>query len=162
VAGEPFHRTGVVGDAVTLRSATITLEQVRLSRSIMPTDQQKATTKGVWVVLSLGFAPRLPDLVMARPSIVTPDGRRFGDGQSVRTMCGPQQPGFTLECDMVLEVTEDALVGSRLEIPADPSISGVADDLADFDLGITQQKASELLTETAPIALREPALKGTR
>ncbi len=154
----PFVREGAVGDTIELRTADVTVRGVDGSR-LVRVFSSTAQTPGVFVVVEVDWAPRGQASMLAgsAPEIVAEDGRVFGGFQPVANNCGPAQPGLPVRCQLPFEVSADAAAGARLRIPAGSS-TGIADDVADIDLGITPEQAARWAASTTVIALLESAV----
>lgn len=151
----PFVHPAEIGDTVLLRTAETSVTAVSSAKEIELLGQV-AGTDGLWLVFDISWNPRNEPAILPNRAIAvrTVDGRTFGETQAVTSNCGPTQPGLRVECQIAIEVTEDALAGAHLLIPAGGSITA-SDDVADFDLGIDADRAEALSSPEERIALTE-------
>lgn len=157
----PFLHEAKIGDTVHLRTADTSVTAVQTAREIEHLGEI-AGTSGIWIVFDITWNPqRQPSLLPNRAIAVrATDGRTFGDMQAVTNNCGPTQPGLPVACQIAIEITEDALEGAHLLIPADGSINA-SDDVADFDLGIDADRAAALAQVAERITLKESEVSGS-
>jgi len=163
VANLPFVHTAALGVPVTMRTGTFAVTKVDAS-PIVGTQLDTAVTGGLFLVLTVDVTASGEPLYPASDDlrIVASDGREFGGRPPVREVCGPAQPGLTLTCMLPVEITPDALAGSRLRLPAaNRDIVGPGEsEYAEIDLGISADAAAELAGRTTPILLAKPTVKG--
>lgn len=151
----PFRHTASVGDAVDLRTGTVTVTQVRTAKELRLRGQRAVTT-GVWVVLDLSWRARdkPTQLSLLHLRIQAADGRTYGGLPAFVPPCGLGQPGIEKRCQVQFELPADALAGTRVLIPASVTLTG-SDDVADIDLGIDDASAASLAAPSEPITLDE-------
>lgn len=157
----PFLHEAEIGDTVRLRTADASVTAVQTSKEVELLGQI-AGTSGIWIVFDITWNPqRVPSVLPNRAVAVrAADGRTFGETQAVTNNCGPTQPGLPVVCQIAIEITEDALEGARLLIPAGGSIRA-SDDVADFDLGIDADRAAQLAQPSDRITLKESGVSGS-
>lgn len=163
VGEAPFVHTAALGEPVSLRTGTVTVDGVSAS----PIVRQGGTSISAYSAAGTFLAVRVTFVALREPGapsyatmrVATTDGRTFGNpGLSVLPACGVGQPGLARSCTYVFEVDPTALAGARLLVPA--SRLDVPDDVADVDLGLTAERAAELAANTAPIDVAPPTEKG--
>ena len=157
-----FSHHAAVGEAVTLRTGTITVTDVRTAATVSYNGNVARTT-GLWVVIDLEWtAAREPrPLPLAALLLETPDGRRFGGLPALFVTCTYGQPGLVHSCQLPLEVTPDALAGSRLLVPAGTNVDA-PDDVAVIDLGVDAARAEAMAAAAGTIAVPQTAVRGVK
>lgn len=152
----PFFHEALVGDTVELRSAHVTVTDVRTAHEIEYLGQI-AGTAGVWIVFDIEWSPVREPAVLRGHSIAVRahDGRMFGGAQAILNNCGPTQPGLPVSCTLAIEMAADALTDATLLIPAGDSVTA-SDDVAVINLGIDADRAAALAAPTARIPLSTP------
>ncbi|MEZ5086283.1 MAG: hypothetical protein R2722_08550 [Tessaracoccus sp.] len=154
VLGEtPFLHEAIIGEQVALRTADVTVTEVRSAKQVV-LHGQVSESAGVWLVADIVWEPRHePSLLGGTlPVVVSTDGRTFGGTQAVINNCGPTQPGLPVTCQLPFEMPVDALEGARLRIPAATTVRG-SDDVADIDLAIDAEMAQQLAATDEQLAL---------
>ena len=157
ILSRPFVHEAHVGEPVTLRTATVTVTDVRAADEVA-SYRSIASTTGVWLVVDLEVVAReeAGRLIPAAFRLRAADGRLFGELPAVTVSCGPLQPGIAVRCTVPFEVPPDAVPGAHLLIPAAADVEAT-DDLADVDLGIDDALAA---TPERRITLIEPKIVG--
>lgn len=159
-AGEaPFVREAAVGDAVELRTGTVTVEGIRAASEVVHSSQV-AATEGLWLLADVRFDARGETRYLPQPWLVTPDGTRYGDRQAVTLSCGPAQPGLPVRCTVGLEVPKSALEGAHLWIPADHLGTDNPDDLLDVDLALDAAAVETLTKDLEQVVVEPPQVVG--
>ena len=155
VASRPFVRAGELGQPITLRTGTLTVLSASVTHSVSQFGTTYTTPHG-WLVVRVQYTAAGRTNTLTNPTIVAADGREFGGYQSVPTPCGPAQPDFTIACDLVVEVAQDALPGARLRLMADP-LGGARtpDDVAEVDLRLTADGVAQSLAGASAIELAQ-------
>lgn len=158
VIGErPFMHEASLGDTVRLRTADVTVTAVQTAFEVeSKSTGQVASTSGVWIVFDITWSPVGESALLENQAAVVraADGREFGGSQAVTSNCGPTQPGLPVACQLPIEISADALEGAHLLLPAGGYIN-LSDDVADYDLGIDAELASELADADERIVLLE-------
>lgn len=155
VDADPYVRPGVVGRPVTLRSFIVTATDLEAGREIASLGTVTSTTAH-WLVVGYtvearGEARTVPPAVLR---LRAADGRLFGETPGTTVACGPAQPGIPVRCWVPFEVPADALPGARLLVPAGVDVA-MMDDVADIDLGISPERATELVAAAGRVTLPE-------
>lgn len=153
--GRPFEHHATVGEAVEVRTGTLSVNGVQTSREVEIHGQVAATT-ALWLVVDFEW------LAKDRPSpyaasevrLLTPDGRTYGGVGPVPVACIPGQPHITLGCQALIELPADALEGAALRLPA--ALNSELDDVVIVDLGIDAARAAELAQPAERIQLTGP------
>lgn len=158
--GVPFTHAAGIGEAVPLRTHTVTVDGIAAGTEVASYGAVTGTTAH-WLVVSytveaVGQSASFPPAFLR---LRAADGRLFGETPGTIVACGPAQPGIPLRCTVPFEVPADALAGAHLLVPAGIEV-GLSDDLADIDLGITAADAATLAASTARIDLPEPQVGG--
>lgn len=156
----PFVVVGRVGQALTLRTGTVSVEGVDASTKVTDGSSHAVSAHGVFVVLTLTWQPSSKPLPTAEGTVVASDGRRYTGGSPVTGSCSTTQPTLRIRCQQVFELPGDALVGARLELPADPSGRTEGDQVAQVDLGIDDSQAAALRARTDELTIRRSAPAG--
>lgn len=131
---EPHTVAAAVGEEASLRTARVTVEDVRLGSSIvgqgvaLPTD-------GVWVVADLTLTPRDEDAALSYAQVVDGQGRVFRATQPGSRTCAGSGPQIPLRCSLAIEVPAEAVPGATLQLGTgvDPRF----DNLLEVPLGLT-------------------------
>ncbi|MEL4359254.1 MULTISPECIES: hypothetical protein [unclassified Luteococcus] len=146
VLEQRYERTGVVGQAVPMRTLSVTVHGVS-SAAKVKNYSGVATTRGIWLVVDLGYTAKDSTESLDPGSIVSVDGRRFGGKQAVTLSCGVSLPGIEHGCRQIFELPKGVLAGARYEVPTAGGQQG--DDVAVIDLQIDQARAQKLEASTA-------------
>ncbi len=156
----PFENRGTLGQAVPIRTGTVTVLSVRAAPkvSVLGTGVTASST-GLFLIATVSYEAKGDSFSVTPFQLRAADGRVFGGAQatSLLNACGASQPGIPVVCEIPLEVAPDALPGSSLVVFN--YSSGGADDRAVIDLGITSD-AVKTWTAAAPATLA-PSRFGT-
>lgn len=161
----PYEHHGRLGQAVVLRTGTVTVTGLR-SAAQVSANGNVAQSSGLWLVVDLTWTASTEPSPLALDGVrlATPDGRRFGGLPAIAVTCGAGQPGIATSCRPPLEVTRDALEGATLLVPAMGSVTD-ADDLAVVDLGLDAAAAAALVEAARapgadPVTIGPPTERG--
>ena len=161
-ADGPFVRHGVVGRAVPLRYADVTVTGVRTARFLEGPDVVAAT--GRFVLVDLRVHARPDAVTLLGVELVDGAGRRYaasdrGSACPANTTAPAGVPWFARFC---FDVPRRALAGAHLRIAkGDYGVNGSGqrrDDLADVDLGIDRGRAARLWADDLTFDSARPGL----
>lgn len=110
------HAVGVeVGEAGSLRTAEITVEELRLGTeltgpgTILP-------SPGVWLVADVTFTPTLEDARPLYVEVLDEQGRSFRATRAGTNSCTTSPPGVPMTCSVAVELPADAWTGASLRL----------------------------------------------
>lgn len=154
---EPYLRAGVVGEAVDIRTATVTVESVAGSRTVEEYGSE-LVSPGVWVLARYTVVADRENTPITFAELEDGQGRIWKtSGRNVnRCLAGP--PGVEARCAAYFEVPVEALPTLRLHL-ARESRDTRYDVVADVDLGLTAADAEAFL-DAPPIEIPIPRLGG--
>lgn len=154
---EPFLRAGVVGQAVDLRTATVTVESVSGSRTVEEYGSE-LVSPGVWVVARYTVVADRENTPVTFAELEDGAGRLWTLTGRNANVCLAGPPGVETHCAAYFEVPPDALPSLRLHL-ARESRDTRYDVVADVDLGLTEADAGTF-GSAAPIDIPTPSLGG--
>lgn len=136
----PFEVAGAAGEQVTLRAATVVLEEVRLTPTVhTPTEGYR--TPGLWVVATTTLVPAEERESLAFTAVRSADGERTWSGRSRSwTSCPATPPGVPVTCDLIFEAPAEFLAGADLLLATDEDHRH--DTIAVIDLGIDAEQVA--------------------
>ncbi|WP_134738382.1 hypothetical protein [Nocardioides sp. 503] len=143
-AAEPHVRAGGVGDALDLRTATVTVDEVRGTRRV----EQYGTelvSPGLWVVVGYTVVPTEENATVTFAELEDGRGRTWGLVGRNANSCAESPPGVPVRCTVLMEVPADALPTLRLRL-ARLSRETRFDAVAEVDLGLTRDDAEGFAT----------------
>lgn len=156
---EPYLRAGVVGEAVDLRTATVTVESVAGSRTIEEYGTE-LVSPGVWVVARYTVVADRETTAVTLAELEDAEGRLWTLSGRNANACLAGPPGVETHCAAYFEVPLDALPSLRLHL-ARESRDTRYDVMADVDLGLTVADADDF-AGAPPIDMPTPSLGGKR
>lgn len=137
----PFEVTGEVGEAVSLRTGTVWVNEVQLSPTLL-TPTQGYRTPGLWAVATVTLVPEAERESLTFTAIRSADGERTWSGRSRSTgSCLAVPPGVPITCDVAFEVPGEALPGADLLVSTESDQR--YDTVAVIDLGITAEDVAD-------------------
>lgn len=140
---EPHDVVVALGEPAHLRTATVTVDAVRLAHSV--TDEFGYTvqeTPGVYVVVEItSEAGGAPAGVLSATLSNTDGTRTFARTRPTLT-CREQPPGMVQTCGVALEIPPGELEGARLLL-ATNMFDGRYDDQLVLPLGLTETDAED-------------------
>lgn len=139
-AAEPHVRTGGVGDAVDLRTATVRVEEV-LGTTAVEQYGDRALTPGVWVVVHYTVEAERENTSITFVELEDDRGRTWGLVGRNANSCVASPPGLPAHCTTYLEVPPDALPSLRLRLARFSSDTRF-DAVAEIDLGLGPDDAA--------------------
>lgn len=155
-AMRPFEVTGSVGQAVTLRTASVQVEDVQLAPTLL-TSTAGYRTPGLWLVVTVAMTPAAENTSFAFTAVRSADGARTWEGRSRESVvCDSAPPGVPVVCDLVFEVPPEALPGVDLLLAT--VTDQRHDTVAVIDLGIAQEEVDRAVATDDPIEARDPAV----
>ena len=138
-ASEAFVRTGEVGDAIDIRTATVTVKEVAGSTTVDEFGTEMVTP-GVWVAAYYTVVAEQENTTITFAELVDSEGRVWGlDGRNANA-CSPSPPGLAAHCFVHFEVPLDAVPSLRLRLARESSETRY-DVIADVDLGLSAADA---------------------
>ncbi len=144
---EPHVRTGGVGDAIDLRTATVTVDEV-LGTTRVEQFGSEAVSPGLWVVVRYTVVPEAENASVTFAELADGDGRVWGLVGRNANACTAGPPGLAVHCTAYLEVPPDAFPTLRLRL-ARQSRDLRFDAVAEIDLGLTDADAEAFATAPA-------------
>jgi hypothetical protein len=157
IADRPFERAAVVGTAVPLRVADLTVTEVQGGPTLVtPTEGYR--TPGLWVAAFLTVVPRAESSTVSYAAIRSTDGRTWvAEGRS-RMLCATGLAGLPTRCAAYIDVPPEALPGAQLLVARGGSGGDLRfDDMAVVDLAITKDTVTQW--QKRPDAIKIPETK---
>ncbi|MCD4534042.1 hypothetical protein LRP67_08125 [Nocardioides sp. cx-169] len=136
---EPHVRTGGVGEAIDIRTATVTVDEV-FGTTTVERYGAEMVSPGLWVVVHYSVVPTEENVSMTFAELGDAEGRVWGTVGRNANSCVKSAPGLTAHCTVFMEVPPDALPTLRLRL-ARLSRDTRFDALAEIDLGLTDGDA---------------------
>ncbi|MCD4525218.1 hypothetical protein [Nocardioides sp. cx-173] len=152
---EPHVRTGAVGEAIDLRTATVTVDEV-FGTTTVERYGAAMVSPGLWVVVHYSVVPTEENASITFAELRDAEGRVWGTVGRNTNSCVESAPGLTAHCTVFMEVPPDALPTLRLRL-ARLSRDTRFDALAEIDLGLTATDA-ESFASAPPYAVPLPTL----
>lgn len=154
---EPYLRAGAVGDAVDIRTGTVTVESVAGSRTVEEYGSE-LVSPGVWVLARYTVVADRENTPITFAELHDGEGRTWKtSGRNVNScLAGP--PGVQTHCSAYFEVPVEALSTLRLQL-ARESRDTRYDVVADVDLGLSAADAQAFL-EAPPLEVPTPSVGG--
>lgn len=154
----PFVRSGTVGETVSLSYAQIWLREIRTTPELVTYDSSTKAA-GIYLVLDVAAKGVQETTSVGGIHLIDAEGNRYesearhGCPRNVTTVVGGWT--YTMLC---FDVPSAALPGLHLSMARGDAEtdSSRRDDLADFDLGIDDESALDLLDVTDPIEVTRP------
>ncbi|MCW2852732.1 MAG: hypothetical protein JWM84_2396 [Nocardioides sp.] len=143
-SAEPHVRAGAVGDAIDLRTATVTVEEVRGTTRVEQYGGE-LVSPGLWVVVSYTVVPAEENASITFAELEDGRGRTWGLVGRNANSCAESPPGLAVHCTVFMEVPVDALPTLRLRL-ARLSREIRFDAVAEVDLGLTRGDAESFAT----------------
>lgn len=161
---QPHVVTAALGQTVELRTAEVTVQDVRVGTELVASGTP-LPTEGVWVMAELSYTPTAEDTGLPYARIVDGDGRTFLATRGGTNTCGSSGPGIPLTCSVSIEIPADAAPGAVLQLAStgDHQRDTVRfDSLLELPLGLTAadveaaQATGSSLEIPAPVPGRTP------
>ncbi|WP_193614828.1 hypothetical protein [Nocardioides lijunqiniae] len=154
-AADPHVRRGAVGDAIDLRTSTVTVDRVQGTTRV---EQYGAelVSPGLWVVVSYTVVPTEENASITFAELEDARGRTWGLVGRNANSCAESPPGLPVHCTALLEVPADALPTLRLRL-ARLSRDVRFDAVAEVDLGLGAEDA-EAFAAAPTFAVPAPVL----
>ena len=148
----PFVRPATVGEPVELRYARLTAGEPDGSTVLDPEVGSLLVTPGVWLTVPLTIEAAGQPRVLGFAELLGGDGRTYTVFTGARSsfLPGTAQPGIPRYATLQVEVPADALPGARLRVGLDWNDQR-RDDVAEFDLGLTQADADAWAATDTPV-----------
>jgi hypothetical protein len=153
--------TGGLGEEVVASRFSARVKGVYGARSVQTTDAsdkvEKATTSGIFVVVTLEATAHREPQQFAAPVLLTDDGKRYRATDKVDsslTIVNPYiQPGWWTEGVAVFEVPVSALTGSRIVLPLKNGILIGETYLpeVEVDLGLDEAGTQRLIADAKDV-----------
>jgi hypothetical protein len=137
---EPHVRTGAVGDAIDLRTATVTVDEVIGTRRLEQYGSE-LVSPGLWVVVRYTVVATEESTSITFAELTDDEGRVWGLVGRNGNACVESPPGLAAHCTAYLEVPPDALPTLSLRL-ARLSSETRFDAVAEVDLDLTRADAS--------------------
>jgi len=154
---EPYLRPGVVGEAVDIRTATVTVESVVGSRTVEEYGSEMVSP-GVWVVVRYTVVADRENTPVTLAELEDGEGRLWTLSGRNSNSCISGPPGVEAHCAAYFEVPVDALSSLRLHL-ARESRDTRYDVVADVDLGLSEADG-DAFANARTIDLPTPTLGG--
>lgn len=152
----PFHVLGRLGEAVRGRDFAVMVEKVELARALhldagSGDPPQRRDTYGVWLVAHLRVDALQEPFRFRRAELRTGDGTLYeADDRRIDSsylVSGVEiAPGLPERGIVVFELPREKLAGAVLEASRD-KIRIAPDDVAEIDLGLSQDRVDGLLRD---------------
>lgn len=156
----PFEVTGVVGQEVALRTATVQVDDVQLAPTLM-TSTAGYRTPGLWLVVTVALTPAAENTPIAYTAVRSADGVRTWEGRTRESLvCQRTPPGVPAVCDLAFEVPPEALPGAELLLAT--AVDQRHDSVAVIDLGLSEAQVDGALETDDAIEARDPSVGGAR
>lgn len=136
---QPHVRTGEVGDAIDLRTATVTVDEVIGTRRVEQYGGE-LVSPGFWVVVRYTVVPTEENTTITFAELGDAEGRVWSLVGRNTNACTASPPGLAAHCTVFMEVPPDALPTLRLRL-ARLAKDTRFDALAEIDLGLTSADA---------------------
>ena len=149
----PFVRAVDVAEAVDLRTMTVEVDAVRVTRTLMEYGSE-LNSPGVWVLVEYTVVPARENTALRFAELRDGAGRVWSLGGRNENICPAGPPGVPTGCVAFFEVPPGALESLRLRLAREP-FEQRYDAIADVDLGLTDEDADG--ARDAP-ALEVPAV----
>lgn len=141
---EPHVRAGKVGDAIDLRTATVTVDEVAGSTRVEQYGGE-LVSPGVWVVVRYTVVATQENTPLTFAELRDDEGRVWGLTGRNANACTESPPGLPAHCTVYAEVPPDALPTLDLRL-ARLSRDQRFDAIAEIDLGLTAEDADAFAT----------------
>lgn len=152
----PFDIPAGLGQQVTLTTGVYEVISVEGAPSVKGSYASSGTSTGLFLVFTVWHAGIEEPSFVQDPSLIDSIGRRYGGGQELLLgTCRRGQPLLGQTCQVVIEVDPRWLPGARLMIAAEGFSDGRHDEVAAFDLAITQEQVTTWLSQPT-VTLAEP------
>lgn len=148
----PFMRAVDVAEAVDLRTMTVEVDAVRVTRTLMEYGTEQHSP-GVWVLVEYTVVPARENAALGFAEMSDAGGRVWSLGGRNDNICPAGPPGVPTACVAFFEVPPEALSSLRLRLGPE-RLEQRYDAIADVDLGLTDEDADR--ARDAP-ALEVPA-----
>ena len=152
---EPHVRSGRVGQALDLRAATVTVDEVLGTRRMVEYGSE-LVSPGLWVVARYTVVGTEENTPITFAEMADGEGRAWGLVGRNANSCAESPPGVAVHCTVYVEVPPDALPTLRLRL-ARLSSDTRFDALAEIDLGLTSADA-EAFASAPPYDVPAPSL----
>lgn len=136
----PHLRRGAVGDALDLRTATVTVDEV-LGSTRVEQFGSELVSPGVWVVVRYTVVASEENTAITFAEMRDDEGRVWGLEGRNSNDCVDSPPGLAAHCTVYVEVPPDALPTLRVRL-ARLSRDTRFDAVAEVDLGLTRADAA--------------------
>lgn len=156
VTAAPFVIQADVGQAVKMRTGTVTVTSVEAAATVADSATKATSKNGLFLVIHLTWVPSGEPSSLSGMWVEGTDGRTFGGQQAVTSTCTSAQTGIGIACQEVFEMPKGALPGATLVVPA-TSLGTEGDQEVHVDLGITEQQRDAWAGRTDVVPLPEPS-----
>jgi hypothetical protein len=136
VLARPFVHRAAVGQAVTMRTAEVSVAGVSSARSVVSYGRE-FSTEGTWLLIDMQVLALRDPVLISGMELVTSSGLVYGGSGDVSFGCATAQPGVPQDCRVAMEVAPGDLPGLELHVPTSGEAGSPGDDMMVVDLGIT-------------------------
>lgn len=159
VLNETFPVHGAVGEAVSIRTGTVSVTDVGTARSVTRFGNT-AQTSALFLTFTVTYVPNGLETAVAPIEVEGGNGQVFGGIQAYGGIlsCGGSQAGLAISCPLAVEIAPDALPGAHVKIHNYSSGSG--DDVAVIDLRINEETAEQLAASNTTFEIGVPTYGG--
>ena len=154
--GEPFLRSGAVGEEVDLRYARVTAAAPTGS-TVAEVSGSLLATPGVWVLVPLTVVAEGEPRRLSFAAVVGSEGVTYAaNGMRSQLALSRATPGIAHHGAVLVELPPEAAVGAHLHLALD-FWDQRADDMADVDLGSTAADGERWRATSEPVTLPYPS-----
>jgi hypothetical protein len=143
----PFVEGAAVGDRVDLRTMTVEVDDVRVTRTLLEYGTEQHSP-GVWVLVDYTVVPTRENTTLGFAELRDAGGRVWSLGGRNDNLCLAGPPGVPTACVAFFEVPADALGSLHLRL-ARERFEQRYDVVADVDLGLTGEDADRAMDAPA-------------